>query len=86
MAGGLINPYVGLVVSHVNWISVNHYLCKSVKPNCFGLNEFYCILGYGESLLVFLIPWEIMPNSGVAVLLRDKRVQWPMVGWNVAAT
>ena len=39
------------------WLSVKHCWCKSDKPNCVGLTKFYCILGYGWSLLVFLIPW-----------------------------
>ena len=39
------------------WISVEHCLCKFDKPNYVGLCEFYGILGYGWSLLVFLIPW-----------------------------
>ena len=34
MAGSLINPSVGLVVSHVNFgLSVNHCLCNLDKPN-----------------------------------------------------
>ena len=47
------------------WLSVNHFLRKSDKPNCVGLTEFYCILGYGWSMLVFLILWgKSCPNWG----------------------
>ena len=30
------------------WLCVNHCLCNPNKPNYVGLDEFYCILGYGE--------------------------------------
>ena len=45
----------------------------------------WCTLDMCKPALT-LIPWGIMPSTGVAVLLRDWWARWPMVGWNVAAT
>ena len=39
------------------WLSVTHFLVESDKPKCVGLTEYKCSLGYGEILLVLLIPW-----------------------------
>ena len=41
------------------------------KPNCVGLAECYYTLTMCESASVPLFLEEIMPSSGVAVLLRD---------------
>ena len=61
------------------WLSVNHYLCKFDKPNCVGLTEFYYILGYGWSLLVFLIPWgKSIPTWGwqCSWYIKEHTGQW----------
>ena len=47
-----------------------------------------CWFVYSWLCVSLLVPYslEIMPSSGVVVLLRDEGADWPMVGWNVATT
>ena len=57
-----------------------------IKSTMFDWMSFVVPLAMYESASVPLLVEEIMPSSGVAVLLRAYGAQWPMVGWNVAAT
>ena len=88
--GLTVNSLCNPTVRWLGWVACETHLlvcspCSLINPIVLAWLSFVAPLAMYDSDSVPLFLEEIMPNSGVAVSLRDWWVQWPMkpIYWDV---